>query len=108
MPDTVPGAMADTRFGSLRHLAGRFFGALSAAEPAAADEQWAAAQLLPGERELWGRMSGPDRRHAVDVARAAARLLGAEPGREVLAAALLHDVGKIEARLGAFGRVAVT
>jgi putative nucleotidyltransferase with HDIG domain len=56
-------------------------------------------------------MSGPDRRHAVGVAREALRRCeqaGVSPGRDVVAAALLHDVGKIEARLGTFARVAVT
>jgi hypothetical protein len=100
--------MADTRFGSLRHLAGRFFGALSPAGSDPADERWALGLLGPGERELWRRMGGPDRRHAIAVARAAAGLLGADPGREVLAAALLHDVGKVDAGLGTFARVAVT
>jgi hypothetical protein len=33
---------------------------------------------------------------------------GDEPAREVIAAALLHDVGKVEARLGTFSRVGVT
>ena len=108
MPDTVPGTMADTRFGSVRHLAARFFGALSPAGPGADDERWALALLGPGEHELWRRMGGPDRRHAIAVARAAVPLLEPDPGREVLAAALLHDVGKVDAGLGTFGRVAVT
>jgi len=103
--------MSARRFGSARHLAGRLLGALSPAGPTAEDERWALEQLLPGERELWPRMSGADRRHAIAVARASARLLegaGEEPRREVLAAALLHDVGKIASPLGAFGRVAAT
>jgi hypothetical protein len=103
--------MRASRFGSARHLAERFFGALSKAGPAAEDERWALDQLLPGERELWLRMSGPDRRHAVLVARETLRRLlgeGIEPGRQVLAGALLHDVGKIEAQLGTFARVGVT
>ena len=59
-------------------------------------------------------MSGPDRRHAVGVARDTAVLLTQDdpnpedPPREVLAAALLHDVGKVESGLGTFSRVAVT
>jgi hypothetical protein len=54
-------------------------------------------------------MSGPDRRHAVDVARGTVRLLSpSEPPREVVAAALLHDVGKVESALGTFARVGVT
>jgi len=96
-------------FGSWGHLAARFVGALSPAGPSAADEEWAASHLLPGERALWGQMSGPDRRHGVAVARdvvAALRKQG--PSREVVAAALLHDVGKLDARLGTFSRVGVT
>ena len=101
--------MASEGFGSWRHLAGRFFGALSPAGPAQSDEEWALSSLLDGERDLWRRMSGPDRRHAVDVARETIRLLGpGEPPREVVAAALLHDVGKVESGLGTFARVGVT
>jgi hypothetical protein len=98
------------QFGSLRHLARRFFGALSPLGPPPADEAWALASLLPGERALWWRMSGADRRHAVGVARHAVALLsaGGPARREVVAAALLHDVGKVEAGLGTFARVAVT
>lgn len=98
-------------FGSLRHLAGRFFGSLSPAGPSPQDEGWVRDQLLAGERDLWRRMSGPDRRHAVAVARETVRLLddgGEPPGREVVASALLHDVGKIESGLGPFARAAVT
>lgn len=98
-------------FGSLLHLVGRFFGALSPAGPRPEDEQWALAQLLPGEQALWRQMSAPDRRHAIGVARdALARLRaeGLEPPREVAAGGLLHDVGKIEAGLGTFARVAAT
>lgn len=52
-------------------------------------------------------MSPADRRHAVGVARRAAAALG-EPSREVVAAALLHDAGKIESDLGTPGRVVAT
>ena len=62
-----------------------------------------ASVLREGELALWRRMSGPDRRHAVGVA----RRVGDRP-REVLAAALLHDVGKIDSGLGTFGRVVAT
>ncbi len=96
-------------FGSFSHLAKRFFGALSPAGPPGTDEAWADSFLLEGEKQLWRRMSGPDRRHAVGVARDALGLLGPEPvPREVVAAALLHDVGKVEASLGTFSRVGVT
>ncbi len=96
-------------FGSWRHLTGRFFAALSPRGPAPPDESWALDHLLDGERDLWRRMSGPDRRHAVGVARDTIRLLDPEePGREVVAAALLHDVGKVESSFGTFARVWVT
>jgi HD domain len=54
-------------------------------------------------------MSGPDRRHAVGVARRTIRLLSPHPApRDVVAAALLHDIGKIESSFGTFARVGVT
>jgi len=93
----------------LRHLAGRFFTALSPAGPPVADAAWVHGKLLPGERALWARMSGSDQRHAVGVARETIRLLGPEePGRAVVAAALLHDVGKVDARFGTFSRAWIT
>lgn len=92
----------------MRHLASRFAGALSPAGPAASDEAWAEAALLDGERSLWRRMSGPDRRHALGVARDTIELLGGDADRPVVAAALLHDVGKVEASIGTFARVLVT
>jgi putative nucleotidyltransferase with HDIG domain len=96
-------------FGSWRHLAGRFFGALSPRGPARADESWALDHLIDGEQSLWHRMSGPDRRHAVRVARDSIELLEPEQARqEVVAAALLHDVGKVESSFGTFARAAVT
>jgi hypothetical protein len=54
-------------------------------------------------------MSGADRRHAVGVARDTISLLTPDqPPRQVIAAALLHDVGKVESSLGTFARVGVT
>jgi hypothetical protein len=97
-----------TRFGGLAHLARRFAGSLRPGGPAAADEAWARAHLVPGEVALWGRMSGPDRRHSVGVARAVAARLGEGATRPVVAAALLHDVGKVDAGLGTAGRVVAT
>jgi len=96
-------------FGSWRHLAGRFFKALLPGGPAPTDESWAVDHLLNGEQLLWRRMSGPDRRHAVGVARDTIRLLAPqEAPRDVVAAALLHDVGKVESSFGTFARVGIT
>ena len=63
---------------------------------------------MPGELAVWRRMSGPDRRHAVGVARRVQRALGAEADGPVTAAALLHDAGKVDSGLGTFGRVGAT
>lgn len=90
------------------HLARRFFGALDPRGPDTGGEEWAASHLLPGEVVLWRRMSGPDRRHALGVAREVLRLTDGRASRPVVAAALLHDVGKVEAGLGTFGRVPAT
>jgi len=90
------------------HLAKRFFGAVIPRGPSAANAAWAVEQLLPGEVELWLRMSRADRRHAAGVARRVQETLQADATRPVLAAALLHDVGKVDAGLGTYGRVIAT
>jgi hypothetical protein len=53
-------------------------------------------------------MDDADRRHAVGVARRVVASLGPGTPRAVVAAALLHDVGKIEAGLGTWRRVVAT
>lgn len=86
------------------HLVARFFVSLSTRPPDPQDDAWAESQLLPGEVALWRQMSNVDRRHSVKVAR---RFVAARPEatRAEIAGALLHDVGKIECRLGTFSRV---
>ena len=64
--------------------------------------------LTAEELKLWRRMSNADRRHAVGVAHNVERQLGHEATKPVLAAALLHDVGKVSAGLGTYGRVVAT
>ena len=90
------------------HLVKRFFGSLRPGGPRTADEQWVETVLSEAELGLWRRMANPDRRHAVGVARRVERLLGHEATRPVLAAALLHDVGKVASGLGTYGRVVAT
>ncbi len=90
------------------HLAKRFFGMLVPLGPKRADDAWARGQLLPDEVELWQRMKRADRRHAVGVARRVEHALGEDATRPVLAAALLHDVGKIEANFGPYRRAVAT
>lgn len=117
------------------HLVRRFGGGLWPGGPAAAAVGWATSILSPGELELWVRMSGPDRRHSIAVARRVERagrdgvagrvdIAGpVHPPRgggvagagtfsttdpRLTAAALLHDVGKLQAGLGTFARVVAT
>jgi hypothetical protein len=90
-------------FGRARHLARRFAGSLWPGGPRPADEAWARSFLNDRERTLWAQMAGPDRRHALAVAR---RLPAGD--RASVPAALLHDVGKVESQLGPFCRAAVT
>ena len=52
-------------------------------------------------------MQAQDRRHSIEVARRLMADLDDAP-RDVVAAALLHDVGKIQSRLGTFARVVAT
>ncbi|MBT3247122.1 MAG: hypothetical protein HN979_02965 [Actinobacteria bacterium] len=93
--------------GRLPHLALRFFGSLRPGGPSAVDELWAESYLVPGEVDLWRRLSNPDRRHLVKVARNVVGVLG-DDERPVVAAALLHDVGKLGCGLGTMGRVVAT
>lgn len=90
------------------HLARRFFGSLRPGGPSTDDQLWVDGILRDGEAALWRRMSAPDRRHAAGVAREVQRALGHEARAEVLAAALLHDVGKVESGLRTYGRVIAT
>ena len=90
------------------HLVKRFFGSLWPGGPRAADERWVEGVLREGEVALWRRMASSDRRHAVGVARRVQRALGHEATAPVLASALLHDVGKVAAGLGTYGRVVAT
>ena len=89
------------------HLIRRFTGSLSRRPPDEADTQWVTTQLTLGEQALWVRLSVADQRHSVLVAR---RFVDRYPvaTRAEIAGALLHDVGKLDAGLGTFGRVIAT
>lgn len=61
-----------------------------------------AGALRSAEAAIFWRQATPDLAHAVAVAR---HVMAARPGRtDLVRAALLHDVGKIEAGLGTVGR----
>jgi hypothetical protein len=55
-------------------------------------------------------MTNPDRRHAVEVARRFEQLQAVDLGvaRPAMAAALLHDCGKVASGLGTYQRVVAT
>lgn len=93
------------------HLATRFFGAWSTRPPAEVDVAWVAAVLTPDEFTLWSDQPAHDRRHAVDVARRVEQALAgtdAAGDPRWIEAALLHDVGKVDAHLGVPARVGAT
>ncbi len=92
---------------SVTHLARRFVTSLSRRLPPAADAEWALGVLLPAEAALWTHMTVQDRRHSILVAR---RFVEFAPDAEraEVAAALLHDVGKLASGLGTFRRVLAT
>lgn len=92
----------------LGHLTKRFFGSLWPKGPSRTSEEWVRSVLSDSELKLWQRMSRADRRHSVGVARDAEHRLGHAATTPVLAAALLHDVGKVAAGLGTYGRVVAT
>ena len=94
--------------GGAGHLVKRFVGSLRPGGPPEADRAWVETVLSEHEYRLWARQYGPDRRHTVAVAREVERRLGNEATPPVLAAALLHDIGKIDADLGTWGRVVAT
>ncbi len=96
------------RFG---HLAGRFFGALSPRPPRSVDVAWVRSVCTDDEFAVWSRQPAHDRRHSVAVARRVqAALAGTEFADDPrwIEAALLHDIGKVDARLGLMGRVGAT
>lgn len=92
---------------SVVHLARRFWGSLSRAEPVATDVEWVGSQCTAGEFELWRSMAVQDRRHSIVVARRFVEFAPTATRAEV-AGALLHDVGKQVAGLGTLARVAAT
>src|SRR2546430_13409690 len=67
--------------------------------------------MEPAELELWRSLPNHDRRYTVRVAKdVETRLAGTEYAGQPrwLAAALLHDVGKLDAGLGVVGRSVAT
>ncbi len=75
------------------------------------DRAWVESILTGPELDLWVRQSAFDQDHVVQVARRVERRLAATVYRgdaRWIGAALMHDVGKAEARLSMLGRAAAT
>jgi hypothetical protein len=93
------------------HLGRRFVRALSPRPPRDRDVAWVVGILEPTELALWRSLPNHEQRYTIRVAKdVEARLAGTEYAGEPrwLAAALLHDVGKLDAGLGVVGRSAAT
>ncbi len=90
------------------HLVTRFTSSLRPRPLVAADLDFVQRTLTPAELSVWERLGPADRAESVATGRAAEAALGPDPEARWIAAALLHDVGKTETRLGPFGRSAAT
>ncbi len=89
------------------HLVRRLGGSLSRRSPSTSDIAWVNKNLLDGEFAFWSRLKSYDQRHSIEVAR---RFADLHPTftRDQVAAAMLHDIGKVESELGVLGRVVAT
>lgn len=98
-----------------RHRARRFFRSLVARAPSQEETLWAENHLNDPERRAFARLGPGDRSHSIGVAKkVVANLdristeLDGDPGDWIVAAALLHDIGKSVPGLGIYGRVIAT
>lgn len=87
----------------LLHLASRFVFTLRVITPGQDEVNWVRQQLSDREFELWIRMSSADQAHSISVAKRAFEELPED--KVILAAGLLHDVGKVVAESGMITRV---
>jgi len=85
----------------------RFLTSLSRRALSVEQLAWVRKHLLEEEFSLWTKMTLSDQRHSLVVAQ---RFVTLKPDaqREHVAAALLHDVGKIESHVGIMMRVVAT
>lgn len=95
---------------SPRHLIRRWWGTIRAQPPTRSELDWVRTNLLPQEWTLWASMDWRDQSHSYQVARRFVEPMHGEspPSRAAIAAALLHDVGKVASDLTTFERVLAT
>lgn len=92
-------------------LVRRFVDSARAARLSPDDLAWTASLLTPVEYALWVRLAAHDQVHAVRVAKVTrTKLAGTayEDDARWLGAALMHDIGKLEANLAMHERIAAT
>jgi hypothetical protein len=107
----VEEAVSTPKMARATHLVGRFFSSLVPLPVPSADRAWVESVLQPEEFALWTRLSLADRRESIAVARRTDVALGGteyEGDPRWMAAALLHDVGKLDARFGPMRRSLAT
>jgi len=94
-------------FQNLFHLAKRFWFSLKPKKLSEENLFWVRSHLSENEFVYWEKLSLADQRHSFLVTKQAESEIG-EQGKEFIAAALLHDIGKLESGFGTFGRVFAT
>jgi len=97
-----------------KHLVKRFFGSIFAKELSLEAQGWVSDRLLGGEKLIWNQLSVEDQCHSHEVAlnvflRCQDELdVSDEKLRTIVAAALLHDCGKLVSGYGTYRRVGAT
>jgi hypothetical protein len=88
----------------------RFFGSLVPRRVDAFDAAWVASLLTPPEQGVWAKLGRADQHEGLAVAQRADLELdpAIDHHEEYLAAALLHDVGKLDADFGPYRRAVAT
>ena len=71
------------------------------------DIHWVSSQLSQSEFTYWTKLPLADKSHSFQVAKQTQSLIG-DREKVFIAAALLHDIGKLESGFGTFGRVFAT
>jgi hypothetical protein len=90
------------------HLARRFFDSVRARPPDTGDRTFVHLTLTPDELAVWETLGRADQAESITTARHVARALGPDADQRWVAAALLHDVGKVDAGLGPVRRAGAT